>query len=1628
MIHRPEPNELANVFAQALPLEQRSAAPELAALIVSALSGEQSSAEIQHHFAAQPHLTAALATIAQNPAACKTPTLSLALQPDTGQVTIHDRGSNVHVGLYADVVQSVIVSGGNVGKVVGKELHTQVTVNLAGAVLNATPLVLPQRLDRSPQPPRRLRNFLDRSEALALVRDELAPGGGIWAYGSPGCGLSAFVHQAAATLPAAALPDGVVHMRGEHEPPFLDDVAQRLFQCFYTAPVTFKVDAPTARTYLSNIRAFFAFDHLLLDRADQIALTDSLAQSAVLVAADGPAPETLADLPLRGLPPSDAYTFGAQAIGIDPAHLLSNMPLFDQLSAALDDLPLPLLLAGRMIRRLAVNGAHIREVGNHPLSASAQAPPAETALIKQAIAAFASIGGDHPLERVLRWIITGLSANEVAVLKALLGAGGPHADLDTLAAISKHPKEQVTRTLAQLQDVRLIEVADGRYAWASASVRRILDLLLAPTNERQRAAIFFATAVNAHQGDLEWLALERGNLTTAIETALAEGWTELVGTLAQALQPELVLDGLWESWGSVIDQARRAAELGNDPHLLAWALHEQGTRAGLLGDQTAAASNLSEALNLRLRHDPTAAAVTRHNMEYLGLWPPPPPPDNTAPDAAGPLLRRIPLWLKLALVILLPLTGISSAGAVWWYNRLPTASFSATPNAGSYPLEVRFDAGASRSGQNGHALIYVWDFGDDSAPVETRDPQISHTYAAPGSYTASLWVEDERGKRLENPFTSEIEVRNEPPQPQITLFANTTAFVADETITLSGQAIDTEDGALDDTQLRWTVRLNTSDTIQTILADEVGKDIAVTIPPSADVTAATQLEIQLTASDSLGATAVVTKTLQPALVTLTLRSEPAGLQLRINDQTVTTPYTWESWAGAVMPLVAPAQLDTADMCQVFAAWSDGDTAAARTITSTSSIEYTATFRPLAVTLAAATLAAAESSDAAGMTVALNAEADCPITVKYTTSDGTAIAGQDYAPESGELRFAAGVTAQRIEIPITNDQLDELAETVELRLSEASGAVVGAPATAVITIQDDDPAPTITFEQAALSIDENASVAEIRVRLSAPSGQTISLPYAATDGTANSEADYRATNGTLTFAPGTIIQTFTVQIKDDDRDEADETVALSLGEPVNAELDIARATLTIRDNDLPPVVGFAANRFSVAEDAGSASIEVVLSQASGLPVSVTYATSDQSATGGDDYTSVTGRLTFAPGETSQTFTVPISIDQFDEAEETVALTLSNPENATAGVFEATLVIANDDPLPAIQFAQDGYTVNESASAVVVTVTLNLASGEEVAINYSIANGTANAGADYSAASGTLAFGWGQWTQTISIPITNDRSDEPDETFTLALSDPRNAVLGPLARTTVTIRDDDEPVVSFAETSYSVSEEGGLPIFQSINQPSRVWDVTVKLDPPSWQEVRVNYSTADGTASASSDYAATSGVLTFKPGETTKTVTVTVTDDRIYEGDEWFALRLSDPVNAKLGQSEAVITIVDNDPPDNRGPEIGAPQITPLTRNGALEIGCSTEVTFRVSISDPAGVGTVTLGYKHPTYKGLQQRRIDMQLTNGAYTAVFELRSLIPDSLLEYTIAATDALGNQTTRFGSISVDASCSDLQ
>ncbi|HEX9924634.1 MAG TPA: Calx-beta domain-containing protein [Anaerolineae bacterium] len=218
---------------------------------------------------------------------------------------------------------------------------------------------------------------------------------------------------------------------------------------------------------------------------------------------------------------------------------------------------------------------------------------------------------------------------------------------------------------------------------------------------------------------------------------------------------------------------------------------------------------------------------------------------------------------------------------------------------------------------------------------------------------------------------------------------------------------------------------------------------------------------------------------------------------------------------------------------------------------------------------------------------------------------------------------------------------------------------------------------MAFSTANVATGEVNAGVTITVILSIPTTQNVTVNYATFDGTATAGSDYVAVSGILTFTPGQVSQSFIVPILDDSINEVAETVGLQLSAPVNGTLGTPNpATLTISDND-PVTVQFSSSTYSVDEDAGPALIAVTLSTTSTQTIAVNYATSELLATADLDYTDVNDVLTFAPGQTSLNFSVPIINDDLQEPDETVQLTLSSPTNATLGTPNpATLTIVDD----------------------------------------------------------------------------------------------------------------------------------------------------------------------------------------------------------------------------------------------------------------------------------------------------------------------------------------------------------------
>ncbi len=212
----------------------------------------------------------------------------------------------------------------------------------------------------------------------------------------------------------------------------------------------------------------------------------------------------------------------------------------------------------------------------------------------------------------------------------------------------------------------------------------------------------------------------------------------------------------------------------------------------------------------------------------------------------------------------------------------------------------------------------------------------------------------------------------------------------------------------------------------------------------------------------------------------------------------------------------------------------------------------------------------EGDGEAIITVVRYAPSDDSINVNYATSDDTAEAGVDYEATGELLTFDPSVPSQTFTVSIIDDTREEGDETLILTLS-GGNATIGSRNPARLVIVDNDGAiPTVDFSGPTYSVDEDAGTATITVILSRPSGETVTVGYATSDGTATESGDYTAVNGTLTFDPGVTSQSFEVPIADDTLDEGDETVNLILSSAVHAIIgDNSPALLTIRDDDEPP---------------------------------------------------------------------------------------------------------------------------------------------------------------------------------------------------------------------------------------------------------------------------------------------------------------------------------------------------------------------------------------------------------------------------------------------------------------------------
>ena len=584
---------------------------------------------------------------------------------------------------------------------------------------------------------------------------------------------------------------------------------------------------------------------------------------------------------------------------------------------------------------------------------------------------------------------------------------------------------------------------------------------------------------------------------------------------------------------------------------------------------------------------------------------------------------------------------------------------------------------------------------------------------------------------------------------------------------------------------------------------------------------------------------------------------------------------------------------------------------------------------------------------------------------------TATAGADYEAASGTITFAPGETEKTIGVTVLGDTEDEDDETLTLRWTTWDGAAVLLVSyTATGTIVDDDDTDVRPYlglnSPSAVEGDAGATTLTFTATLDRTSPLAINASYQVLSeggNTATAGTDYTPTNGTLTFAPGETSKTVDVAVLGDTEDEDHETLTMrwTTWDGDRVLLVSFTGTGTILDDDDPPPPAVTIANASASEG-NAITFTVTLDKAVPGGLTVTPSFTDGTATAGVDYTAGAAALAFAgTGGEKKTFSVATIEDDDTEDDETFTVTLgvSGTSHEVSASSTATGTIRDDDT-PYLRL--DSPSVKEGdagTTTMTFTATLDRASPATINARYQVLSeggNTATAGTDYTPTSGTLTFAPGETSKTVDVSVIGDTEHEGDETLTMKWTTwDGDKVLLVRYAATGTIEDDDAEQRPYLKLD-SPSVQEGDSATTTLTFTARLTDENGRTK-TSARTITAAYqvsSDAGNTATAGTDYTATSGTLTFAPGETEKTIDVTVMGDTDEEGDETLTMRWVIPwTNVLLASFTATGTIEDDD---------GAPTLT--IANASADEGKAIAFTVTLDRAVPGGL-TVTPSFTDGT---------------------------------------------------------------
>ena len=515
-------------------------------------------------------------------------------------------------------------------------------------------------------------------------------------------------------------------------------------------------------------------------------------------------------------------------------------------------------------------------------------------------------------------------------------------------------------------------------------------------------------------------------------------------------------------------------------------------------------------------------------------------------------------------------------------------------------------------------------------------------------------------------------------------------------------------------------------------------------------------------------------------------------------------------------------------------------------------------------------------------------------------------GADYEHASDTLTFLPGETTKTISVPVKGDLLDEIDQFFHVLLTTPINAIMS-DGTGLGTIVDNDSPPAITISDTTVAEGTGFGIQNFAVfslTLNAPSEKDVFVEFSLAPGTASSNVDYLNVTNFAGFPAGTVTTTIAIPIIEDNIFEPNETFLVNLSNPSNATIADGQAQGTITNDDSLPAISISSSVRTEEGAAGTsvnAQFDVQLSNPSSQTVTVSFSTANLTATAGSDYVATSGTLTFNPGETSKPIMVQVNGDNIDEANETYLVSLSNPTNAALNFFQGVGAIEDDDG-PTLSIGSASVAEGQTGTVnAVFTVTLSAVSPQDIFVNYATTGGTATSNVDFQRVFlSTLFIPAGSTSVPLNVGIFGDLEIESDEQFTVTLQNPINATIAVAQGTGTIVNDDSAGKLQFSSQTFAANEDAGSVVV-TVN---RVEGVT--------GTVTVGFATSNGTATAASDYTATSGTLTFLQGETSKTFSIPITNDNLLESAETVNLTLSNPTGGATLGTPATATLTLNTP--------------------------------------------------------------------------------------------------------------------